>query len=301
MKSMLITIFTPTYNRADKLPALAASLEAQNFHDYEWLVIDDGSTDGTVALLESWLAEGKLPLRFFTRSNGGKHRAINQALGVARGEYFFIVDSDDRLPLGALEKIAAIVPVANVDPKCCGIMGLKGGFDGSLLGGLLPEGLVSSDSLELTYAYHIRGDKAEVYKTEILRQFPFPEIGGERFITECVVWFRIARAGYTLRLTNDILYEAEYLPDGLSARSVELRIRNPRGTMLFYRELLEGDLPFFAGIREAANLVRFALLSGNWPMILAGLQFKTKMLVLTSFPIGWVVSLRDRAMTGFRA
>jgi glycosyltransferase involved in cell wall biosynthesis len=297
---MRITVFTPTYNRADTLPVLAASLEAQDFQDYEWLVIDDGSTDGTIALLESWRTEKKLPLRFLTVPNGGKHRAINQALAAAKGEYFFIVDSDDKLPLGALEKIAALVPTVVADPECCGIMGLKGSFDGKLLGGLLPEGVASSDSLELTYTYHIRGDKAEVFKTDILRQFPFPELDGERFITECVVWFRIARAGYTLRLVNEILYEAEYQPDGLSARSVELRTRNPEGTFLFYRELIEGDLPFIAGIREAANLARFALLSGNWPRILNGIPFKTKLLVLVSFPIGWVLSLRDRAMTGIR-
>jgi glycosyltransferase involved in cell wall biosynthesis len=299
----LITIFTPTYNRAGSLPALASSLAAQSCKDFEWIVVDDGSTDGTAELLSAWTKKGKLPLRVMSVANGGKHRAINRGLADARGELFFIVDSDDRLPPEALERISRAARDSGLlsDPGYCGIMGLKATFDGTVLGERLPAGLASADALALTYRYDIRGDKAEVFKTEVLRRFPFPEFEGERFITECVVWYRIARAGLELRLLNETLYEAEYQSDGLSARSVELRTENPRGTLLFYRELLEGGLPFAAGLREAANYDRFALLSHRLGTALAELSPRTRRLARLALPLGWAASLRDRVKPRGRA
>lgn len=291
---VLITIFTPTFNRAASLPALASSIAAQSFPGFEWIVVDDGSTDGTAELLSAWERKGKLPLRVIRVPNGGKHRAINRALQAARGALFFIVDSDDRLPAGAFAAIARAAPGALGDPECGGLMGLKATFDGKVIGERLPAGLSRADALELTYRYGVRGDKAEVLKTEVLRRFPFPEIEGERFITECVVWYRIARAGQSLRLLDEVLYEAEYRPDGLSARSVELRAKNPRGTLLFYRELLEGGLPLAAGLREAANYDRFAILSGRFGSALAELSPRSRRLARLAAPLGWAVSLRDR-------
>jgi glycosyltransferase involved in cell wall biosynthesis len=299
----LITVFTPTYNRAGSLPALASSLAEQSCKDFEWIIVDDGSTDGTAELLSAWTAEGKLPLRVISVANGGKHRAINRGLAEARGALFFIVDSDDRLPPEALERIRSFTRDSGLlsDPGCCGLMGLKATFDGKVLGERLPVGLASADALALTYRYDIRGDKAEVFKTDVLRRFPFPEFEGERFITECAVWYRIARAGLELRLLDETLYEAEYRPDGLSARSVELRAKNPLGTLLFYRELLAGGLPFAAGLREAANYDRFALLSHRLGASLSELSPRARLLALLAAPLGWAVSLRDRSKLRGRA
>lgn len=291
---MLITIFTATYNRAKTLPRLAQSIRAQTFDDFEWIVVDDGSTDGTPELLSRWQEEGYLPIRVVRTRNGGKQQAINRGLELARGAFFFIVDSDDMLPERALEMVAKYSADAAVDPKCCGIMGLKCDFAGGVLGEKLPEKLVCANSLYLTYYHNILGDKAEVFKTAVLRQFPFPEIAGEKFITECLVWYRIARAGYYLRLNNECLYLAEYQPDGLSARSVEIRAKNYKGTLLFYRELIEGRLPPFAALKEAANYDRFAILSGNMPDALRELSGRAIWLALMAFPLGWFVSMLDR-------
>ncbi len=291
---MLITIFTATYNRAKTLPRLADSIRAQSFRDFEWIVVDDGSTDETPELLDKWQREGRLPLRVVRTRNGGKQQAINRGLELARGAFFFIVDSDDMLPVKALETVAKYSADAAVDTKCAGIMGLKCDFEGRALGERLPEKLVCANSLYLTYYHNIQGDKAEVFKTAILRQFPFPEIAGEKFITECLVWYRIARAGYYLRLNNECLYLAEYQPDGLSARSVEIRAKNYKGTLLFYRELIEGRLPPFAALKEAANYDRFAILSHNMPDALKELSNRAVWLALLAFPLGWLVSMRDR-------
>ena len=94
----MITVFTPTYNRAYSLPRLYESLQKQTFKDFEWLIVDDGSTDNTVDMVTGWSKEGKLTIRYIQMTNGGKHRAINKGVALAKGKLFFIVDSDDWLP-----------------------------------------------------------------------------------------------------------------------------------------------------------------------------------------------------------
>ena len=102
-------------------------------------------------------------------------------------------------------------------------MGLRASFSGQVIGLEFPTGVKKLSSTDMTFKAGIRGDKAEVYRTNLLRQFPFPEFDGEKFITECVVWYRISRAGYKLSLLNEVIYLCEYLAGGLSARSLNLR------------------------------------------------------------------------------
>lgn len=257
MNTPRFTILTPTYNRAHTLPALKASLDAQDFRDFEWLVVDDGSTDDTLALLRAWQDGSDFPLRWLCGPNGGKHRALNRGIPEARGAWIFIVDSDDRLPPGALAKAAAAADIADADPKLGGIMGLRHDGAGRLIGEPLPAGLRQRDAAALTFVDGLRGDKAELFKAEVLRKFPFPEFEGEKFITECVVWFRIAAAGYELFLLPEPIYVCDYRPDGLSASSLRLRRANPRGTLLFYAEELALPYPLLSLAREALNYARF--------------------------------------------
>lgn len=292
-KAPLITVLTPTYNRARTLPALKASLEAQAFRDFEWLVVDDGSTDGTHELVASW-ADGRLALRAIRTENGGKHRALNRGIPEALGRWTFIVDSDDRLPPGALATVAAAIPAADVDPATGGIMGLRVRPDGSLIGERLPAGVRAMDAAALTFTAGLRGDKAELFKTEVLRAFPFPELEGEKFLTECVVWFRIARAGYKLLLLDEPIYVCDYQDDGLSARSLSLRLRNPKGTLLFYREELALDFPGRALFREAANYARFAIHAGRFGSSLRELEPRGRRLAILAAPLGLAAAIVDR-------
>ncbi|MFZ4615368.1 MAG: glycosyltransferase family 2 protein [Rectinemataceae bacterium] len=256
----LVTILTPTWNRAACLPALRRSLEAQSSRDFEWLVIDDGSSDGTPQLLASWSGTTGFPCRFVRTENGGKHRAINRAMPEVRGEAVFIVDSDDELPPGAMARIAGLWPQVRADAGLVGLVGYRAHRNGLRIGSAFPPSLDRADSLALAWRYGCRGDKAEVFKRRVLLDNPFPEFDGENFLTESVVWNRIAAKGQLL-LEPSTLYLCDYLDEGLSSRSLELRVKNPRGAQLYYRELMGSRIPPVPRLRAIANFMRISLLA----------------------------------------
>ena len=251
---MTITVFTPTYNRAYRLPDLYHSLQQQTCKDFEWLVVDDGSTDNTSELFEQWQAEeSSFPIRYFKQSNGGKHRAINRGVKVAKGEYFYIVDSDDQLTHDAIEQIMKLVPQVEANPQLCGMCFRRSDLKtGKIIGTPFPKDGMLASSLEWGYKYHIDGDKSEVVKTEILRKYPFPEFEGENFVPEALIWNRIADS-YRMICTNTAIYLCEYLPDGLSMGFNRNLRRNPRGFGLFYYE----EMKLFISLKVTfKNLLR---------------------------------------------
>ncbi|TXT48992.1 MAG: glycosyltransferase group 2 family protein [Spirochaetes bacterium] len=299
-KKPLVSILTATYDRAQLLGELKASLDAQDFRDFQWVVVDDGSSDHTEELLESWresVPYGFSPLR---TENGGKHRALNRGMDLVEGEWTFIVDSDDILPPGALRILAGAIAETTGVQSCGGVVGLKGDGEGRPLGGRFPPAVAFSDSIALRYRYGLKADKAEVFKTSVLRAFPFPDFEGEKFINEGVVWNRIARAGWTLHLLDEVIYTARYLAQGLSARSLELRIANPKGTALFYKEKLALDLPFSALAREAVNAGRFAFHAGRVFPALAEVGGMRKALAIGLLPLAFAAYVRDAAILACR-
>lgn len=228
---MEITVFTPTYNRATTLSALYRSLQRQTFCDFEWLIVDDGSVDNTEELVSAWLQESNsFCIRYVKQKNGGKHRAINVGVAMAKAKLFFIVDSDDQLTERALETVVGQVcslPEGSSE-RFAGVCGCRGYTETQIIGTtFLGETL---DCTALERAKHgISGDKAEVFFTDILKKYPFPEYEGENFVTECVVWDKIAEEGYNLRYFNRIIYLCEYREDGLTHQGLDLYYRNPKG------------------------------------------------------------------------
>ena len=227
---MILTIFTPTYNRAHTLPRLFESLCRQSCKDFEWILIDDWSSDGTPALAEAFeQCDRGFEMTHLRVANGGKHRAINRAVQLAQGEFFFIVDSDDYLT----DDAAALVHewLGGIDDSFAGVSGLRGYDENTATVDRTPFG----DVLYLDLCSHERpthgldGDMSEVYRTALLRRYPFPEFEGENFVTEAVVWDAISYAGHPMRWYNRVIYICEYLEDGLSRNAHEVNISNPRG------------------------------------------------------------------------
>ena len=131
----MITVFTPTYNRGYIIQQLYDSLILQSYKNFEWLVIDDGSTDDTEELFKSFIAERKIKIHYSKVKNGGKHRAINKGLELARGNFFFIVDSDDYLPSNALERVSFFTKQIESEDALAGVSGLRIYPDGRKVGG----------------------------------------------------------------------------------------------------------------------------------------------------------------------
>ncbi|GGG84843.1 beta-glycosyltransferase [Parapedobacter pyrenivorans] len=262
METTVITIFTPTYNRGSHLAKLYESIKQQRYHGFEWIIVDDGSEDGTGKLVEGFQAEGKVEIQYFFQQNAGKHIAINRGVKAAKGELFFIVDSDDLLMADSLQIINEAwreLYAANKAKGFAGICGLRCFQNGKVIGGEVAYQTLDVSMLDYRYRYGYKGDKAEVFITNILSRYPFPALTGETFCTEGLVWNRIGRS-YKMRFINKGLYVTEYLNDGLSAKSFQLRKKSPTYAMLFYSELLNTPgISLRYKLRAALNFWRFAI------------------------------------------
>lgn len=200
------TVFTPTYNRADTLHRVLESLAQQTYRSFEWLIVDDGSTDQTEALVRCWEAEAPFPVRYLWQENQGKHVAFNRAVREARGELFLTLDSDDACVPQALERLRhhwdAIPPEER--SQFSAVTALCVDQEGRLVGDRFPRDIVDSDSLEIAYRYGVSGEKWGFHRTEVLREFSFPEELKGVYVPEVLAWTRIARR-YRTRFVNETL------------------------------------------------------------------------------------------------
>ncbi len=240
---MKITVFTPTYNRAYIIKNLYHSLQRQSFRDFEWLIVDDGSTDNTEAVIQQWQQAGNdFPIRYYKKENGGKCRAINYGVDFAEGLLFFNVDSDDYLTDDALEKIANWEEALPKDKKFCGVVGNLGTSPTETPNTPWPEPYRDANLLERyeEYCAHpIDGERAWVFYTEIQKAYKYPEFEGENFITPAVTWNRMAHDGYLVRIYDDIIWVYEYQPDGLTMSGNKRFLERPQGHGLWLREKAE--------------------------------------------------------------
>ncbi len=232
----MLTIFTPAYNRAKELGRLYQSLLAQTNLDFEWLVIDDGSSDDTVSVMESFVAEGRIRIRFYTQENGGKMRAHNRGVERAAGELFVCIDSDDWLEPGAVAQVLQDAPLIE-DANVGGMMYLclQGQTD-QVIGTAFPWARQLCSYFDVYHQHRVTGDKTIVYKTSVMREFLFPEIEGEKFVPEAYVYNRISEQ-YVLLCVNVPVARKEYLEDGYTHNYFNLCKRNPKAQILYYKEL----------------------------------------------------------------
>ncbi|MDD7273533.1 MAG: glycosyltransferase family A protein [Prevotella sp.] len=260
---MIFTIFTPTYNRAFLLPRLFKSLKQQTFKDFEWLIVDDGSADNTEEVVFAFQKENTtFPIRYIKKENGGKHTAINIGVSLAQGELFFIADSDDILPSVALDIVSSTWNEVKEDSSFCGVCGLDATFEGKIIGTGLPTTYIDGSNIEVRLSMGITGDMKEVFLTSVLKDFPFPEIPGERFCPEVLVWNRMGTK-YKLRYINEVIYTAEYQEGGITARITKARMQSPIATMMTYAEMLDYSIPLKVKIRAAINYWRFSFCVDN--------------------------------------
>ena len=235
-----ITLFTPTYNRAYILDVLYRSVQRQTFRDFEWLIIDDGSSDHTEELVNQWMKDGNdFPIRYCKVKNGGKCRAINKGLDLAQGELFFIMDSDDYLTDNALERVVYWESTIHGKEMYMGVVGNRGTSE--TYSPNRPLGAAYRDcNVFVRYPEYTKdvvdGEHAGVWYTEIHRKYKYPEFEGENFMTPCIPWNRMANDGYKVRIFDEIIWVCNYLQDGLTMQGSMRFIKNPRGAGLCLKE-----------------------------------------------------------------
>ena len=290
----LISILTPTYNRGKLLLPLYESLKNLTFEDFEWLIVDDGSEDDTEQYALSWIAHNiqnaEFPIRYIKKSNGGKHTAINRGVREASGELILILDSDDTLPADSLATIAQYYEQCKGYKDCAGVCGLMAHHDGQLIGSGFPKEPMYESALQFRYAEkgNVTGDLLEVYKTSVMREFPFPEIENEKFCPESLVWNRIANK-YKLFCFNKVIYYRDYLDGGLTSKIVRIRMNSPIASTMTYAEMLDYNISLKWKIRSAINYWRFKYCISNKSLKAPAVKWYWKVFQI----IGLIMHLRD--------
>lgn len=301
--SHLFTVLTPTYNRAHTLERAYRSLSEQTFQDFEWVVVDDGSTDNTRELVQGWQQEASFPIHYVWQENQHKKAAFNHGVRIAKGEWIVALDSDDSLDVNALHNMAAIwkdIPI-EAQSDFVAITGLCAKPDGHVVGDMYPKDVFDSNALDITFRYDIRGEKFGCLRTEVLRHFPFPEdVPG--FVPESLIWRAMARAGYQIRFVNQVFRVYYDSADSLSRQGKESQ-QHALGLWLLAQDMVVECLPWFrwrpwAFLLAAARYTRFGLHlkhSGQAYPLGRGLKgLGPRMLVALMWPAGVLLYLRDR-------
>ena len=287
---MLITIFTPTYNRADLLGRLYQSLCVQSYQDFEWVIVNDGSKDNTDDVVQSFIDEGKIKIKYIKQENGGKHRAINRGVREAKGDFFFIVDADDFLINTAIERVAYYTDQIKNDTSFAGVCGMKCYPDMHRIGGDKLFKTIDCTAIDFRNKHNMKGDVAEILKTSIFKQYPFPEIKDEKFCPEALVWNTISFNGLKLRYFNENIYVAEYIPNGLTSRIDLIRINSPKSALLTYDITLKNKnkLIFKKWFRFSVNFWRFYFHCTKEKR--HGIELHSRLLM----PLGFIYYLKDK-------
>lgn len=303
----MITVFTPTYNRGYLLNRLYQSLCRQNYKEFEWIIVDDGSLDDTssiVNIIQDKHPCGDFSILYYKKENGGKHTAVNTGVQKAHGDLFFIADSDDILPPNALQTVAEVWEQTKYNNSIGGICGFDGDInDGSIIGTGFPKevhllnielsnhisiGYIDATTRDVRFKLKVDGDMKEVFRTSVLREFPFPEIKGERFFPEVLVWNRIA-SKYKLRHINKIIYLVEYQQDGITSAITKSRMNSPIASTMTYAEMLDYNISLKWKIRSAINYWRFKYCITNKSLKAPKVKWYWKAFQL----IGLIMHLKD--------
>jgi glycosyltransferase involved in cell wall biosynthesis len=255
---VLITVCTPTYNRAKYLPRVFISLLHQERRNFEWIIVDDGSDDETGAVVKDIQNQADFPVHLHKQVNSGKHVAVNRALDLANGELFVIVDSDDACASDMLAVFEDEWAQLQDKERIAGMTFLTMLRDGTVVGTRFPHDQHIA-RLPLYYdKFKVAGDKCDVHRTAVFRACRFPETAGERFCPESLVWNRISRT-YDTVFINKPVKVVEYLADGLSANILTVRVNSPVNTTTFYEELFATKLSVISRLRAGINYFRFVM------------------------------------------
>lgn len=280
----MITICTPTYNRAHTLPRLYDSLCKQTSLEFEWIVVDDGSSDRTKDLIDNWMKDRKINIKYYYQRNRGKHIAHNLGVEKASAPLFTCLDSDDWFYEDTIEKILSFKQLI-INEQYCGIIGIDTYKDNKLVGDYFPEQLISSNWKDLMFKHRIKGDKTIIFKTEILKKYPFPE-NADKHMPPSFQLFKMSEF-YKFYLTNNHLKYVEYLPDGITAnirKKYEVAPNNYMSYRLLIMDIVDKK------ILKAKNAILFniAKIHSGKRLNQLNIPNKHKKYLITTYPLALV-------------
>lgn len=283
----LLTIFTPSYNRAYILPKLYESLKRQTDKRFEWVIVDDGSVDDTESLVNGWINESLININYQKQQNQGKHIAINTGVEMANGELFFIVDSDDQLTLNAVEKVFIFWNSHKTDENISGILSYRQFPDGKRVGSALPSYVKQCKLRESSSKYGSIGDKVVIYRTELFRKFKFPKFANECFLGESYVYNQIDDIADML-VMNEMIYIFDYQLDGLSQNFRNLYRKSPLGFQAMFIQGQKYCPDWKSALKNKAHICCLAIHNHNLLKVIShcGLSF------VLAFPIGLLLYLK---------
>lgn len=252
----LFSVFTPSYNRAHTISRVYDSLKSQSLRDFEWIVIDDGSSDHTADLIAGWQREADFPIRYHYQVNSGKHVAFNRAVQLARGGLFLVIDSDDGFLPESLERMLhwwQDIPVQERDGYT-GVVTLCQYEDGTLCSQPFPASPLDTNALDLRFKTRTRGETWGFHRTSVLKAYPFPEDSEVRFIPENLIWDAIARH-YKIRCINEplrIFYQDAGNQVTKADPRKKARVKN------YFLQILNRDFDYFS--HDPATFAKWATL-----------------------------------------
>lgn len=283
-KEYKITVFTPTYNRADLLHRVYESLCVQTLTDFEWLVIDDGSSDNTDSVMESYSNDAKLSIRYIkNRENTGKVSLINQALFECESEFFLVFDSDDWCVPNALEVfLNAWLSLGYEAEQYCAVSALKtfktGEVVGEVYGDFAGKGKTYVDRLN----HGVKGDKWEFIKTDIHRKYVYDLQGGDRYMAPEYAWVLMGRTYKTIFI-DERLSVVEYQQTGISKNNLKYRIGSARSAVVVYELFSKSAASMRVSFRSNLNKSRFEYH--------AGISQSSGVIIKT---LGWLHYVKDK-------
>ena len=294
MKEIIFTVFTPTYNRAHTLERLFLSLANQNYKNFEWLIIDDGSLDNTEELINCFKDKKLIDIQYFRKENGGKPRAINYGVEKARGKYFLMVDSDDYLLPNALRLFDRWVKEIDNDDAFIGVGAARGISDNEYIKESPPivneSGFIDCTNLERRM-YNLDADMVEAYKLDIFKKFPMVSWPGETFAPEQIALNEIALNGYRIRWHKEIVYICEYLDGGLTKDSFNLLKKNPMGYAMMYNHMLKYKITGREKLNAAIQMVALAIVGNHLEYLL---ETNSWTYTILGLPLGLILAIRRK-------
>ena len=276
----MITVFTPTYNRAHTLPRLYHSLCRQTDKHFQWLVVDDGSTDNTDELIKMWEQKSDFMIKYIYQENSGKQQAHNLGVKYTVTELFVCVDSDDYLIDTAVE---IVLECWKKHKEGIGIL-CKRGFDCTCPVTTWKGSIEYATLLEAAHTHKLHGDTMLVFRTDIIKKFSFPKFENEKFIPESYLYDLMDQEGKLFFLPK-ILYLCEYQYDGYTANIRRMNAENPNGYLAYIRHRLELDTAFFAKIKDTIRYIAIKCVQKDGGLLKDAIN---PILVVFLFVPGWL-------------